>query len=308
MQKLTDILVHIEQRHSLTADIDCWRLTHSGGLALPSLQAGAHIEVQIAPNIRRAYSLCSDPEQRDYYEIAVKREEAGRGGSRTLHQHAQAASTLWISPPRNGFGVADSAGMHLLVGAGIGLTPLIAMAHSLHRREADFQLIVRVRNRAALPFADLLTLGPWSSKVSLSFSDQGELQLPGNPTHVYCCGPTGFMQAVRRGFPDLPETNWHQEHFGGEAGPSAESSYQVELTLSNRTIEVAAGQRLIDALRTQGVACDTVCEQGVCGSCVVPWSQGKPIHHDECLSDEERQTFVALCCAGCDSANLTLEL
>lgn len=308
MKKPSDILVQIQQRHALTAHIDCWRLTPAEGAVLPAFSAGAHIEVQIAPGIRRAYSLCSDPAQRDFYEIAVKREEAGRGGSQALHQTARTGSNLWISSPRNTFGLADTAGTHLLVGAGIGLTPMIAMAHSLYRSEADFHLVARVRSRAELPFADLLTQGPWRSRVTLSFSGEGELQLPSQPNHVYCCGPSGFMHAVRSRFTALPDAGWHQEHFGGESVEVAASGYRLKLALRNQEIEVATGQRLIDALRSHGVACNTVCEQGVCGSCVVPWTDGEPRHHDECLSNEERQTLLALCCAGCSSTSLTLEL
>jgi len=309
MSKASDVPVFVQHRHALTPSIDCWRLARRDGAPLPAFSAGAHVEVQVAPGIRRAYSLCSDPAQTAFYEIAVKHELHGRGGSRALHLSATVNTDLGISAPRNLFGLASVPGPHLLVGAGVGLTPLIAMAHSLHRSGEAFQLIARVRNRADLLFANLLEHGPWSDRVTVSYSSESKFELPSEAAHVYCCGPDEFMQAVRAHYSSLPQECWHQEHFSGSSADVAgANSYRLILSSSKRQIEVAAGQRLIDALRANGVACETVCEQGVCGSCVVEWQDGRPLHHDECLSDEDRQSYLAVCCAGCDSDSLTLAL
>lgn len=309
MSKAADVQVFVQHRHALTPSIDCWRLARRDGAPLPAFSAGAHVEVQVAAGLRRAYSLCSDPANTAFYEIAVKHEVEGRGGSRALHQSACIGTDLSIGAARNLFALADEPGLHVLVGAGVGLTPLIAMAHSLHRSGKAFQLIARVRQREDLLFAPLLEHGPWSDRVTVSYSSEGALALPGNAAHVYCCGPDGFMQAVKAHYAELPEACWHQEHFaGGALSVAAEQGYRLVLSASGREIEVAAGQRLIDALRANGVACETVCEQGVCGSCVVGWQDGRPRHQDECLTDEDRQSYVALCCAGCDSDSLTLEL
>jgi vanillate O-demethylase ferredoxin subunit len=61
-------------------------------------------------------------------------------------------------------------------------------------------------------------------------------------------------------------------------------------------------------LQLAGVAIETVCEQGICGTCVTRWTAGDPEHHDRCLTDEERSTHVALCCARNRGATLTLDL
>ena len=309
MSKAADVQVFVQHRYALTPTIDCWRLARRDGAPLPPFSAGAHVEVQIAPGVRRAYSLCSDPAHTGFYEIAVKHEVDGRGGSRALHQLAHIDSDLSIGAPRNLFALTHEPGLHVLVGAGVGLTPLIAMAHSLHHSGAAFQLIARVRQREDLLFAPLLEQGPWRDCVTVSYSSQGALELPDNAAHVYCCGPDGFMQAVKAHYSALPDAHWHQEHFSASAvSTGSEHGYRLLLSASGREIEVAAGQRLIDALRVNGVACETVCEQGVCGSCVVGWQDGRPRHQDECLTDEDRQSYVALCCAGCDSDSLTLEL
>src|SRR5471032_2197558 len=217
MSKASDVPVFVQHRHALTPSIDCWRLARRDGAPLPAFSAGAHVEVQVAPGIRRAYSLCSDTAQTAFYEIAVKHELHGHGGSRALHLSATVNTGLGISAPRNLFGLASVPGPHLLVGAGVGLTPLIAMAHSLHRSGEAFQLIARVRNRADLLFANLLEHGPWSDRVTVSYSSESKFELPSEAAHVYCCGPDEFMQAVRAHYSSLPQECWHQEHFSGSS-------------------------------------------------------------------------------------------
>ena len=60
--------------------IDLFEMRRPDGGELPAFTAGAHVAV--VPNgLIRKYSLCNDPAERDRYQIAVKREEAGRGGS-----------------------------------------------------------------------------------------------------------------------------------------------------------------------------------------------------------------------------------
>ena len=89
---------------------------------------------------------------------------------------------------------------------------------------------------------------------------------------------------------------------------SAEKGFSVVLLRQNMTLEVAPGESIADVLLLAGVNVDTLCAQGVCGTCVTRWTDGAPIHHDSCLSEEERQSMVALCCAQCASDTLTLDL
>ena len=87
-----------------------------------------------------------------------------------------------------------------------------------------------------------------------------------------------------------------------------EHSFSVVLLRQNLKLEVAPGESITDVLQLAGVPIDTLCEQGVCGTCVTTWTEGELIHNDSCLSDEERKSQVALCCAQCTSDSLTLDL
>ncbi len=86
-------------------------------------------------------------------------------------------------------------------------------------------------------------------------------------------------------------------------------NYEVILARQNgRRIPVASGESLAHALHTAGVAIDTVCEQGICGSCITPFLDGEPIHGDTCLTPDEQATHVAVCCVRSASPTLTLDL
>src|SRR5215472_13387635 len=106
-----------------TQDIAVFELVHPGGGELPSFTAGAHIEVQLCSGLRRQYSLCNDPRERHRYVIAVLKEEAGRGGSKAMHEELNVGTRLAIVGLRNNFPLAGrEARFHLLLAGGIGVT------------------------------------------------------------------------------------------------------------------------------------------------------------------------------------------
>ncbi len=64
---------------------------------------------------------------------------------------------------------------------------------------------------------------------------------------------------------------------------------------SGRTVEVAEGQSLLQALLDAGVPMDYSCEGGVCGTCIVPLVSGEVEHLDEFLMDDEKETNMITC-------------
>jgi len=89
---------------------------------------------------------------------------------------------------------------------------------------------------------------------------------------------------------------------------SAEHRFELILQRSQMRLPVAPGESIADVLQLAGVALETLCEQGVCGTCVTRWLDGEPDHRDSCLSADEQRTHVAVCCARCHSPTLTLDL
>lgn len=90
--------------------------------------------------------------------------------------------------------------------------------------------------------------------------------------------------------------------------PVADPAFELILARSQLRLAVQAGDSMVDVLHMAGIRIDTLCEQGVCGTCSTPWLAGEPDHRDSCLSPTEQLTHVAVCCARSRSPTLTLDL
>ncbi len=87
-----------------------------------------------------------------------------------------------------------------------------------------------------------------------------------------------------------------------------EHTFELILERSQMRLPVGPGESMADVLQLAGVPLETLCEQGVCGTCVTRWLDGEPDHRDSCLSAAEQATHVAVCCARSHSPTLTLDL
>lgn len=311
-------------------------LVAADGSALPAFSAGAHVDLHLAPGLVRPYSLCNDPTETHRYCLGVLRESASRGGSAAVHERLQAGHTLEIGRPRNLFALAEplTRGHHLLLAGGIGITPLLAMARTLHRAGADFHLHVAARTRARLPFADDLASAPWSDRVRIHLDDGPAAQrldlaalLAGRRAddHLYICGPAGLIAAARAAAASAttsatPTAGWpadhvHVESFGA-AVPAASADgalpggFDLELARTGRVIHVAPDQTALQALHAAGCELPSSCEQGICGTCLTPVLSGIPDHRDQYLEPDEQAAndqFLP-CCSRAKTARLVIDL
>ncbi len=294
-------VAHVER---LTDDIAAYGLRLPDGAPLPPFQGGAHIEIVVAPEYFRQYSLCSDPARRETYEIAVLREDRGRGGSQLLHRIFVPGRRVFISHPRNHFPLAPDAEMTFLMGGGIGVTPMIAMAHQLHAQRRAFALHYSVPTRSRAAFAQRLARTPWADRVHLHVSDEGtraDLRAilrwrPGS--HVYACGPDSYMQAVLEAAADagFPEDSRHVEYFAPPRQPEYENHpFTLRLLRSGRDLIVPADRAATDVLAEAGIRVDVKCRDGICGVCRCTLVSGEVEHRDFVLSDDQRRHAIILC-------------
>lgn len=319
------LTVRVDGVTRMTDEVSAFELVHPAGRPLPPFAAGAHVDVHLPGGFTRSYSLARAPQGdapgggETRYVIGVKREARGRGGSAALHDRVRPGDLLAIGSPRNAFALAPQAAHHLLLAGGIGLTPLLAMAQQLQREGAGFTLGVFARSREHLAFAaQLSALG---TRVRLHLDEPAtapkiDLQAllgapaPSAGTHLYVCGPAGFMQAALQAAAHWPPDCVHREYFTPPQPQAEAQDHSFVLRLAGRGVEVTvqADQSAVDALHDLGIEVPISCAQGVCGTCVVPWTAGEPEHRDHCLSATERQHKVALCCARAKSAVLEIEL
>ena len=197
--------LQIQECFLAAEDIRIYELVDPYGRELPPFEAGAHIQVRVDHEIRH-YSLANDPTERRRYVIGVLRDPRSRGGSRQIHETWAVGHRVAVSKPVNHFPLSAAAKRHVLIAGGIGITPILAMARHLAGKAADFQLYYCARQASAAAFLpDLRQVVP-EARLSLVF-DGGDpkrgLNLaalletfePGR--HVYVCGPSGLVQAVR---------------------------------------------------------------------------------------------------------------
>ncbi|MFI5722922.1 PDR/VanB family oxidoreductase [Streptomyces cyaneofuscatus] len=285
------------------------------GAALPRWQPGAHLDLALPSGLVRQYSLCGDPDDPGTYTVATRLVEDGRGGSREVHEQLQEGAEIEVRGPRNRFPLVE-AEAYVFVAGGIGITPILPMLRSLAARGADWRLLYGGRSRASMPFLDEVEkLGADGDRVTVVAQDEA-----GHPdavaaladiapgTAVYCCGPEPLMAAVTAALPE--GCTLHLERFSAAATASSTDSgaFEVELHRSGRTVQVAAGQSVLAAVRAELPNVSYSCEQGFCGTCQQRVLEGEIDHRDELLTDDERGDSMLICVSRCRGERLVLDL
>lgn len=151
--------------------------------------------------------------------------------------------------------------------------------------------------------------GPAEQRLDI----QALLAQPESQTHVYVCGPRGFMDAVldtarAQGW---PEAQLHYEFFSAEVvHADTDCEFEVRLARSGRVIRVGKDLTVVQALEAAGVAVPVSCEQGVCGTCLTRVLEGTPDHRDSFLTPDERAANDQFtpCCSRAKTRQLVLDL
>ncbi len=311
-----DLLV--ARKATVARDTYWFELRHPQGLPLPPFTAGSHLTVQVPGGTRRNYSLCGDPADASVYQIAVKRDAGGRGGSISMADAVHQGDRLPVSAPRNNFELHPRATSFLFIAGGIGITPIMAMMRHLKTQQrGQFKLIYCTRDTDNTAFLKELTGPEFSGQVQLHH-DHGDInqaldfwpvfETPGN-AHVYCCGPRGLMDAVADMSGHWPFGSIHFESFGVDASAyAANTAFTVRLHKAGITVPVTAQQTILEALRACGQHVPSSCESGTCGSCRTTLLAGEAEHRDMVLGDDDKATQIMVCVSRAKSAELVLDL
>lgn len=318
---MTRLCVTVTRRTDEAEDIASFELRAPDGGSLPPFDAGAHIDVHLGDDLIRQYSLCNAPDEHDRYLIAVLREPVSRGGSVAMHDGIVEGAQLWISPPRNLFPLVEDGPVLLLAG-GIGVTPLLSMAEHMAVSGQLFAMHYCARSLARMAFRDRIAAASYADAVTLHFDNGPTTQrldmpailasaVPG--THLYVCGPTGFIDHVLGSARTAgwPESQLHVEYFGAapiDAGN--DGSFAVRLAQSDREFVVPADQSIVDVLKANGVTIPTSCRNGVCGTCITRVLEGECDHRDQFFTAEEHAAHDQFtpCCSRAKGPLLVLDL
>jgi ferredoxin-NADP reductase/uncharacterized iron-regulated membrane protein len=314
--------VRVVSKRIDAVDICTFELADPLGNRLPSFSAGSHIDVHIRDDLVRQYSLCNDPRETHRYLIGVLRVPASRGGSVTMHDDIQEGDVVDISEPRNHFQLAHGAKRSLLIAGGIGITPILCMAERLANIGANFELHYCTRSAGRTAFVERIRQSSFAERVHFHFDDgppeqklDADRLLAHSPTdtHLYICGPTGFMDwilgtARARGW---PAQQLHREYFASELRTlPGDKEFEVRLASTGKLYRIPGDQTVVAALAQHGIDIPTSCAQGVCGTCITRVLEGEPDHRDIYQTDAERarnDQFMP-CCSRAYSPTLVLDL
>ena len=287
------------------------RLVPLGGIELPPWQPGAHLTLQLPNGETRQYSLCGDPAERGFYEIAVLRDPHSRGGSAWIHDGLRAGMTLPVWEPRNHFPLVHAA-QYLFVAGGIGITPIRSMIESLPARR-DWWLLYLGRSRSSMAYLpELLERYPQQVLVYArdEYADRLDLasavrRLSGE---VYACGPQSLIDAVRSA---SDPAHFHAEHFAPVARPPAIAApLEIECSRSGLRLTVPPDRSVLEVLEENRIPMVASCRRGVCGSCETRVVAGVPQHRDSVLDDAEKDELGVMfpCVSRATGAGLVLDL
>ncbi|QHK20891.1 2Fe-2S iron-sulfur cluster binding domain-containing protein [Pseudarthrobacter psychrotolerans] len=282
------------------------------GEPLPSYVPGSHLVVQCGEGAN-AYSLTGSGSAPSEYTISVLQCEDGAGGSKAMHRLA-IGDRVRVSRPRSAFAPAATATHHLLVAAGIGITPVLSHARYAAEWGTPASLIYTHRPGAGAHVAEARELlGPALTECTDRGSFQKvlaeKLTTQKLGTHLYVCGPAAFMETVLGQARELgwPKGLLHSEAFGA-AELDAGQPFAVNLARSGIKLEVPAGVSLLDSLEKAGKSIPNMCRKGICGECSLTVLRGAPQHRDLYLSDQEKAENTTMMCCVSRSLDEELEL
>lgn len=318
----SSISVRVARITQEAIDIQSFELVSVDGSALPGFSAGSHVDVQVPGGLTRQYSLCNDPQESHRYLIGVLKDPSSRGGSLSMHDRVREGDVLQISTPKNHFALAHGAARSVLLAGGIGVTPILCMAERLSIAGADFEMHYCARERERMAFHDRFQASAFAARVHMHF-DNGTaeqkfdiattLAQPVAGTHLYVCGPKGFMDAVlstARGA-GWPENQLHFEFFSAEPVKlDTDGEFQVKLASSGKIVTIPKDVSITTALADAGIDIPVSCEQGVCGTCLTRVLEGTPDHRDLFLlpDEQEKNDQFTPCCSRSKSPMLVLDL
>ncbi|TDW69407.1 PDR/VanB family oxidoreductase [Kribbella pratensis] len=313
----TTIALRVQSTTQVSVGVTELVLVADDGSELPSWTPGSHIDLEIRPGLVRQYSLCSDPEDRDRWRIAVLREPESRGGSIVLCERVRAGDVLTASGPRNHFPLHESP-RYLFIAGGIGITPIIPMIKAARVAGADWRLVYGGRSEASMAYRDEVgRIDParvleWPQDLRGLIELDRLLAEPQSGTLIYCCGPEPLIAAVEAGSAHWPHKTLQVERFAPRplTGVPPNTSFEIELVDSDEVLVVPPDRSILEVVEEAGIFVLSNCEEGTCGTCQTTVLEGVPDHRDSVLDEDERAAndTMMICVSRALSSRLVLDL
>jgi ferredoxin-NADP reductase len=286
--------------------------------------------------VKRSYTICSSPTQRNFVEITPKRVENGHV-SKFLNDRVTLGMTVKARGPYGKFCFDENKHQRIvLIAAGSGITPMVAMLRYIDDLclTVDVTLIYCVRKerdvifegelaaiQKRLPrFRQVFVLSQaggewkgWKGRLRREIVER-EIERPSGST-FFLCGPPPFMDLARSILKEMGVdfARVLQESFGGgvsaEKAPSADSGpLQVKLSRSVLSFHMSSAETLLESAEKNGVLIPSGCRQGNCGTCATKLLSGNvQMDNEQALTDEMREQRFILPCVSHPLSDITVE-
>jgi vanillate monooxygenase ferredoxin subunit len=254
------------------------------------------VEVDALPDIR-SYSLVGEGPVEGAYRIAVKEIPDSRGGS-VYVRALEPGATVQVSEPTSNFELQFGRSEYLLIAGGIGITPMLGMAHALERHSGPFRLLYAAHTREQMAFLEELSdlLG---DRLELFVSADGdrleigaEIDRLDADGELYLCGPLRLRDAAQKAWSERGRrADRLQFETFASGGRFAPEEFKVRVRDRDREVTVRRNRTLLDALKDDGVEMMWDCLRGECGLCAaeVVEVEGELDHRDVFLSEEQKR-------------------
>jgi ferredoxin-NADP reductase len=332
----------LAETKDVTGNVKTFRFAPAKGAEVPfDHLPGQFLTLHLAPGgvpTRRSYTIASTPTWRDRIEITVKREDRGLV-SRFLHDALKPGDEVEIEGPNGMFYfTGKEASSILLIGGGVGITPMMSAARYLTDTgwPGTMHLLLGFRTAGDYIFRDeiaALQANNPNLRVTVTMSEpdtswsgrKGRIDrallaetLAGIAyERAHICGPPAMMDAVKSALIELgvEGERIRTEAFGTvKRDPTAKGAVSdaiggtVLFQTSDTRAPVPVGSTILDAAEAAGVFIDNACRSGTCGSCRVKLTAGAVrMQVEDALTEEDKAGGYILTCQAEISGDVTVE-
>jgi ferredoxin-NADP reductase len=324
----------VTARADHTPELFSLTLARADGKRPPRFLPGQYLTVRLPAEdgqspVARRYSLSAWSPRPRAYRLGIRRVEGGKV-SGWLHAHARPGTALEVLPPAGEFVLQPDSGETVLVGGGIGLTPMAAMVDALsHKPAGRVWLFHATRQAGELVgqpgYAELERAAHWfcyrptlsrpgadwsGGRGRLSAVDLTRELADPAAAHYYLCARQEMMDELAAGLAEqgVPNRHIHRESFGGGDNTDARA-YKVQV--GGQGLHVFQGEpSLLHAMEAWGIPVEADCRAGDCGACRMRLKRGELRECQAPTPDARRHLgagqFLACCVA--PATDLEIEL
>jgi len=331
-----------------------FHLSPHDGMPLPDFLPGQYLTFQLGipgekKPVVRCYSLSDAPRPKEF-RVTIKRIPSPDGvapaglASGFFHDHVNEGDILDVKAPSGNFYLDPTVvGGVVLIGGGIGFTPVLAMLNTLVARRSTEEIwfFYGIRNRDEHAMKDYLEQVAFDHpnlrlhvcasqpdpdyQLGRDYHHKGRVSvdlfknlLPSNNYDFYICGPGPMMQSITEGLKEwgVPESKIHFETFGPSsvkkvkppvpAGGTAPEAFSILFKKSGKSVKWTGEEdNILELAEANGISIPSGCRAGSCGTCRVAVFSGEVDYLEK--SDFETEAGTRLTCIGVPKSDLVLD-